>query len=958
MTLCKPNPHDQAVFGNSRWAFDTALPAPRVSLDSPIIVQRHIQSLLLSRFLALHLAGTGQEQTRLTCGAFFLELEPLADRFADWCRAFDPETQPDLRKAIAQLLRHSVFEAADPRRVTNSAADSIDEVASSWLREWQNLEREAAEVASAGQNSAVVRAIGVQKERMSEEYLLRELASKGYLPGYGFPSDVVSFDNLTRSQFLHARGPGAPGRDDNRMRRRELASRDAISALREYAPGSEVVMDGLVFRSAGITLNWHIPADQQQVREIQNIRRAWRCVSCGASGSSNTLEAARHCDACGAEVATSRIREFLAPAGFAVDFYVEPSNDVTTQHFVPVEPPWIDARGDWVPLPNPALGRFRVSSTGHVFHQSRGVHGKGYAVCLECGRAEPMSPSGEKPAGMTAPHRKLRRAGDGGPFCGGSDDGWKVKEGLALGYETWTDVLEIQIRTESGVWLRERTAASTIAVALRDALAELIGVQATELGCDTKEAKAEQGSVCLSILIFDRFAAGYASSAERSIDALFHRARRRLACPADCDSACPHCVLDFDQRFAAENLDRHVALAVLTDAWLAGLRLPEQFCFFGGTSRAESRPLSEALWRAVDREGSNGVRLHVGDRAQTWDVGLSPLRALAYDLAGRGVAVEIAISLSELRQLEDTDRYLLASLADHPGVKIRELRGDARVGEGSLIASTLSQPSLCWASADPSSNRFGPEWGGLPGELLVVGTSDTSSLCGPPIASETIRPLRVDAGDCEMEISRELDGNLQGFGHRLWDRIRQEHSTTRAMLDDNDAAVTSVAYRDRYLFTPMSVALLAEVVCGLRSAVGQTRWEVNEISVVTANRRGAGENLTRNTVWADWGDMEVRNRAIVATFGYLGVTATVKSGDAAAQGHGRVLEIRWSSGKTLTVRFDQGVSYWRVSPTVRREACFFNIDAKDDEATGKALAELTIPIEGGVLPTQLFAKVR
>lgn len=958
MTLCKSNPHDQAVFANSRWAFDTALPAPRVSLDSPIIVQRHVQSLLLSRFLAAQLIGTGQEQTRLTCGAFFLQLPPIASRFADWCRAFDPATDLALRDMLIHLLRQSVFEAVDPRRVTNAAADAMDEMAGTWLREWENLEREAAEVLPAGPTSPAVRAIGLQKERMSGEYLLRELGAKGYLPGYGFPSDIVSFDNFTMSQFLHGRNVASTGRDDNRMRRRELASRDATTALREYAPGSEVVMDGLVYRSAGITLNWHIPADQHEAREIQDIRRAWRCVHCGASGSSNSLEAARHCDACGSDVPVARIQEFLAPAGFAVDFYVEPSNDVTTQHFVPVEVPWIDARGDWGPLPNPALGRFRMSSKGHVFHQSRGIHGTGYAVCLECGRAEPMSLGGHRPAAFTAPHKKLRRVGAGGPYCGGSDDAWKVKEGLSLGHEAWTDVLEIQLRTETGVWLRDRTAASTIAVALRDALAELIGVQALELGCDTKEARPEPGTVCISILIFDRFAAGYASSAERFIGTLFQRARRRLECPASCDSACPHCVLDFDQRFAADNLDRHAALAVLTDAWLAALKLPEEYCFFGITSRAESRPLSEALWRAVDRQSVNGVRLYVGDSAETWDVGISTLRELAYRLAGRGVAVEIAFSLSEVQRLEDADRYLLASLADHPGVTFRELQREALVASGWLVAATMSEPSVCWAAPDLSSVRFGPEWGGLPGGLIVAGTGDASVFSGATIGAEVIRPVRVESGDSEIEVGRELDGNLQGFGRRLWGRIREAHPATRLLLDDIGTDVIAVSYRDRYLFTPISVALLAEVVCGLREEVGQARWDVNETSIFTANRRAAGENTTRHTVWADWLDMEARNRAIGATFDYLGVTATVQSGETAALGHGRMLDIRWSSGKTLTVRFDQGVSYWRASSANRREACFFDLNARDDGANGKALAELSLRVEGSLLPTQLFAKVR
>ena len=178
------------------------------------------------------------------------------------------------------------------------------------------------------------------------------------------------------------------------------------------------------------------------------------------------------------------------------------------------------------------------------------------------------------------------------------------------------------------------------------------------------------------------------------------------------------------------------------------------------------------------------------------------------------------------------------------------------------------------------------------------------------------------------------------------------------LLDDPGADVVAVSYRDRYLFTPISVALLAEVVCGLREEVGRERWVANETSVSTTNRRAAGENITRNTVWADWLDMNARNRALVATFAYLGVTATVQTGEPAALGHGRILEIRWSSGKILTVRFDQGVSYWRASSANRREALFFDLHDEDDEAIGKSLADLALRIEGNVLPTQLFVKVR
>lgn len=102
-------------------------------------------------------------------------------------------------------------------------------------------------------------------------------------------------------------------------------------------------------------------------------------------------------------------------------------------------------------------------------------------------------------------------------------------------------------------------------MALRDVIADSLGIQATELGCDFKPVLSPAGSPCLSILVFDRYAAGYASGLKPEHFApLFARVQERLDCPARCDSACPQCVLDFDQRFNTDLLDRVRTLEFLS----------------------------------------------------------------------------------------------------------------------------------------------------------------------------------------------------------------------------------------------------------------------------------------------------------------------------------------------------------------------------------------------------------
>ncbi|MBL3601401.1 MAG: DEAD/DEAH box helicase [gamma proteobacterium endosymbiont of Lamellibrachia anaximandri] len=961
MTLCKSNPHDQAVFNNTRWPFDTALPAPKVSLDSPRIVQRHVHSYLLSKFLIKVLKGSDQEQLRLTCGAFFSGDSSMAERFMAWCRRYSARVSSDLKEGMTQLLRHTVLESQALAWVMNLAIKEMKSLAQTWREEWKNLDAEIQQIKrESGEKSPAYRAVAFHMKRLEEEYLLRELATRGYLPAYGFPTNIAPFDNLTIGQFKRkkAEEEQRKRREDNRYRRREMASRDLATALREYAPGSEIVMDGLVYRSAGVTLNWHVPADQEEVREVQNIRHAWRCHHCGASGSAHNWETACHCENCGAETRQSNIQEYLEPAGFAVDFYRDPTNDITTQHFVPVERPWVDAQSQWFPLPNPDLGRFRATAHGHLFHQSRGINGTGYALCLECGRAEPMTPFEKLPNTFTQPHPKLRRSKEEGVYCPGSTDNWKIKEGIALGHETWTDLFELQLKSENGVWLNDSIAALTLAVALRDALAGLIGVQTNELSCDVKPIKSEDGTQCQSILVFDRYAAGYASSVERFMDRLFERARKHLECPANCDSVCPHCVLDFDQRFAAEKMDRHRALEVLSRNWLNLHKLPEEYAYFGAASCSEYKTLSESILGVVSRKVIQQIRLYAGGEVDDWDVALSPLKDLVYLLGSKEIDVQVMLLEGAIDALEEGDRYLLASMAQTPYIEIHAIQAIPRYGKGWLLAETLSGESVKWAADSAAALQMGLQWGLVDGPLVMTNNDMSGSVDSKPITAEKIRPSNIEIGDRELEIHRELDGPLKGLGDRFWSHLSSMHAPTEELLSDSNSQVIYIAYRDRYLFTPLSVRLLAEIISGLRDAVGRERWKPGEIEVFTLECRPDRMGRSRYKVWSDWYDTGIRDQVLVSTFDLAGLQAKIQIGDPRKTGHGRLLEISFSSGKRLTVRFDQGVSYWRVSHSAANRNTYFDHNEAGSLAQSKKLMNLTIPIEAANLATQLFLKIR
>jgi DEAD/DEAH box helicase domain-containing protein len=547
------------------------------------------------------------------------------------------------------------------------------------------------------------------------------------------------------------------GGDNNRYRRRELASRDLATALREYAPGADVVMDGLVYRSAGITLNWHVPASETEIHEIQSIKRAWRCGACGATGT--TIRLIRNCDACGADL--QEVEPFLEPAGFSVDFYSEPHVDITKPTYVPVQRPWISARGAWTPLPNPELGRYRLTTDGRVFHYSRGLFGTGYAVCLACGRSEPLTPEGELPEALRPghPHKKLRSKKDDRD-CPGSKNPWAIQK-LLLGHELRTDVVEFQLRDTTGQPVHERETAMTIAIAMRDSLASLLGIQSTELGCDVQEKRQHDGRYH-SIYIYDHAAAGYASSAERWIPQLFQSTVKLLECPRQCDSCCPHCILDFDQRFEAGSLDRHKALKVLSGIWLSRMKLPAQFCHFGEASRVETAPLSAAILREAAQQDTTLVRLFAGGDQAEWDFAASTLRDLAYKAAAKGRPVELVLPHALLQALSEEDRYSLASAAEAPDISVATVFVSPKAGFASVLAEVHRGAGLTvWASTDQTAVPAGPGWGQPNTECpLIIGNVSKSPLVGTSkIAAAKLRPV---SGDVDLNIGMQINGDLKG----------------------------------------------------------------------------------------------------------------------------------------------------------------------------------------------------
>lgn len=128
-----------------------------------------------------------------------------------------------MAEGLAALTHRTVLAGRSAAYLLARTAQVMRRVAERWRRELDALLDQQRAVATREGNSKPEQAIAIQLQRLRGEYLLGELANLGFLPGYGFPTDVVPFVTTTVEDLQ--RKSGDSEREDNRSRRAGYPSR-------------------------------------------------------------------------------------------------------------------------------------------------------------------------------------------------------------------------------------------------------------------------------------------------------------------------------------------------------------------------------------------------------------------------------------------------------------------------------------------------------------------------------------------------------------------------------------------------------------------------------------------------------------------------------------------------------------------------------------------------------------
>lgn len=581
VTFCRQQPYDQEVFHRFGAFLSRPLRKPTVFLHRERIVQRHLHAWLLGEFFAQFYrpddhtgAMSAYGKMGHFCGVETVEktvkdkakgtLVPAQPPEAPVPRPLWWENRPSLQEAFLDWVGwveahhdqfaerlHNIFRGTPAarfkdcrhslHRVLFGNSEGIEDEG------WVTIYRQLLEQWQAAKESSEANSLYYRLDALYELTVIETLGDRQFLPRYGFP---IGLQKLKVHDSTLPKGQVA----EDRYR----LERAGLLALREYVPGSSLMVAGRVVTSHGLLKHW----SGASTDDAFGLRaQAGQCPK--GHFYYNLAGDLGDCPVCGEQPQAQRKGLLFPRYGYTTAEWDPPSfqKDIdTVGQVAQVSSTFAGGEDDPVPAEVAQIPQlfFRYQSAGEIVAYNGGENNTGFAICLRCGYAdsEKQNPSDAPPS--FDKHLRLR----GYKRC--SEDVHAMRQQWLAAWERTDCVL---IDWEKALGSRPAKAlVATLGEALRLAGAELLELDSREIGLLITPTRNGGWAT----LLFDNVPGGAAHVYELMtltrewMKSALHVLFRDEEHHRRCDSGCLDCILTYSiQEQLSEGLQRRSAHSAL-----------------------------------------------------------------------------------------------------------------------------------------------------------------------------------------------------------------------------------------------------------------------------------------------------------------------------------------------------------------------------------------------------------
>lgn len=554
-TYCEARAHDRQIFDRPEWLVRGEFDPPRIRLNNPRIVGRHIRSHILEHLVA-QLPSQLKEllnDQRNPTEWLREDIVPLLDEVRS--------RQVELKAGVRRLFERDAEQGLVPdldqqalEQAVEAFAGELEDEFERWFRRVRMLNAEFEDLSTIGSSrydekkaKARQRAFREITSDPERAYVLNYLSVQGLLPAYQFPVDTFSLD---------------PGLSDT-----PTLYRPAAIAIVEFAPGNYVYANGHKLRSIRVlftsaSTRGTSGGDPRPV----SAEAAGRmlpysfCDRCGeaAEGVRN------NCSRCQGSMTVVDL--MLAEAFEAEEnFRIGGDEEARQRRFFDTRQNLVlgaERAGTLFKYPLTPVEHYRDAE---VLITNRGQidgtgSGKLFRICHDCGRHCPAAPGTDEERDWLADHLR---------YCSGA------LADTVLAYRFHTDALVItmssgEVGNEGGL----PSNAVTLAEALRQGAAQVLGLDSGEI--DVFVLPPLPGHNEAKIVFYETVpgGAGYLEDMARRLPVVAQRAHERLFGQHSCAKACYLCLKHYGNQRWHALLDKYSIRSLL---WMmAQYEAPEQ----------------------------------------------------------------------------------------------------------------------------------------------------------------------------------------------------------------------------------------------------------------------------------------------------------------------------------------------------------------------------------------------